>query len=107
MDPLHLNENDPRALDFMTDEADSSPREREIFGRRSTMPLDELRIFCNSTLSLNDKVERLTALRQSKTTRRATARRAARSPQLTANTFQDRISAADQIRARGLGIRLE
>ncbi len=81
-------------------------QEREIWGKRSTLPEDEMRIAFNLKLNHAEKMEKLMALRNAKATRRA-ARRAAQTAQKAPKTFEQRIDASDAIQARGMGITLD
>jgi hypothetical protein len=78
---------------------------RELFGNRRNLPADESAIVFNVKLSHAEKMERLRAIRQAKTERRG-ARRLARTAPAAPQTFEQRVSAGDVIRARGWGIRL-
>jgi len=77
-------------------------REREIWGRRSTLPEDEMRIACNFDLTHSEKMEKLTALRNAKATRRA-----ARIASTASRTFEQWIDNSDAIRAQGFGVLLD
>jgi ABC-type thiamine transport system substrate-binding protein len=80
-------------------------QEREIWGNRTTLPEDESRIAFNFKLTHAEKMEKLTALRTAKATRRA-AGRAARIAQAAPKTFEQRLNASDVIQARGMGFTL-
>jgi hypothetical protein len=95
-------------LDFFSEgnmSALARKQEREIFGRRRTLPEDEMRIAFNSDLPHEEKMKKLNAIRQAKALKRA-ASKAARTAGANPQTFEQRISDSDALRARGMGIRL-
>ncbi len=81
-------------------------RERELFGNRRNLPADESEIVWNDDLTHAEKMERLTAIRQAKAEKPA-ARKAIGTATAAPHTFEQCVSDADVIRARGMGIKLD
>lgn len=79
---------------------------REIFGNRTSLPLDESEIAFNFDLTHEQKMAKLTAIRRGKATKRAARRLARMAPPLPPQSFESRITGGDEFHAGGMGISL-
>jgi len=89
-------------------QAQSRKEEQELFGKgRRSWSDDEIDIIFSNRLTRAEKIEKLTAPRQAKAAKRA-ARRATQRPKAVVIPFrfQDRVTQADAIRAKALGVSL-
>ncbi|WP_158788597.1 hypothetical protein [Granulicella sp. L46] len=81
--------------------------ERELFGNRRQLPLDESAVVFNLRLTHEEKLLRLAIIREAKAVRRNARKRAVQSPVVTTPiTFGGLITDADTIHARAFGISL-
>ncbi len=80
--------------------------ERELFGNRRQLPLDESAIVFNFRITYEEKLARLSSLRQAKAAKRAARKAGLTSPATVPVAFARLLTDADTIHARALGISL-
>jgi len=106
MDPDELSDEDLRRIAHAATEANADAETRAIVRKLHALPEDEMRIALNFGAPFSERLKKLTELRRKKAAKRL-ARKEAWMAKIEPKRFEQYVSEADVIRARGLGIRLD
>jgi hypothetical protein len=106
MRPDELSDEDLRRIANAAREANFDAETRAIVRKLHALPVDEMKIALDFRAPFSDRLAKLTELRRSKAAKRG-CRKVAGVAKSEPMHFEQYVNDGDQIRARGLGIRLD